>query len=218
VKVPERRWPIAATATAAMLALAVLVGCSSKSTPEPRRTLDTTVAPGSTLVSDDAEGYALSLPMSWVKMPTDIGTFPAAADAVSAQAPPAAAAAVAIGLVQLKSAVTAGVLLAAIDPNTGSTANLVVLDANGQKVSEVSVGAANRLIGNGATGLTRADVTVDGIAGVRSRFRNAFSGDSGPVNLNESQLYVVRRGQAFILTLTGESADLDGIAASMKLA
>ncbi len=213
---PERRWPVAATAAA--LALAVLVGCSSKSAPEPRRPLDTTAAPGAVVVSDDAEGYAVSLPTTWVKLPTDIGSFPAAADAVKAQAPPAAAAAVALGLVQLKSAVTAGVIIAAIDPNTGSTANLVALDANGQKVSEVAVGAANRLIGNGATGLTRETITADGLPAARSRFHNAFSGDSGPVNLSESQLYVVRRGQAFILTLTGESADLDGIASSLKLA
>jgi len=200
------------------MALGVVVACSSKGTSEPRRPLDKAPAPGSVVVSDDAEGYALSLPASWVKLPTDGGAFPAAADAVRAQAPPAAAAAVAIGLVQLKSAVIAGVIVAAIDPNTGSTANLVALGANGQKVSEVAVGAANRLIGNGATGLTRATVTADGIPAVRSRFRNAFSGDSGPVNLNESQLYVVRRGQAFILTLTGDSADLDGIANSLKLA
>ncbi|MDQ6797578.1 MAG: hypothetical protein M3011_06070 [Actinomycetota bacterium] len=206
------------TAVVAMV-LGVLVACSSKgTTTEPRRPLDKTPAPGAVVVSDDAEGYALSLPPSWVKLPTEVSAFPAAADAVRAQAPPAAAAAVAIGLVQLKSAVTAGVSLAAIDPSTGSTANLVTLDANGQKVSEVAIGAANRLNGNGATGLTRETVTVDGIAAVRSRFRNAFSGESGPVNLSESQLYVVRRGQAFILTLTGESADLDGIASSLKLA
>jgi len=200
------------------MTLGVLVACSSKGTPEPRRPLDTTPAPGAAVVSDDAEGYALSLPASWVKLPTEVSAFPAAADAVRAQAPPATAAAVVLGLVQLKSAVTAGVILAAIDPNTGSTANLVALNANGQKVSEVAIGAANRLIGNGATDLTRATVTVDGIPAVRSRFRNAFSGESGPVNLNESQLYVVRRGQAFILTLTGESTDLDGIASSLKLA
>lgn len=200
-----------------VLAVTTLVACSSKGTSEPRRPLDTTPAAGSVVVSDDHEGFALSLPTGWVKMPTATDNFPAAADAVRAQAPPSAAAAVAVGLYQLKSAVLAGVVMAAIDPNTGSTANLVTLGANGQNVSKVSIGAANRLLGNGATDLTRETVTVDGVAAARSRFRTKFPGDTGPVDLAESQLYVVRRGQAFILTLTGESTDLDGIANSLKL-
>lgn len=212
-----RRWSVATTAVT--LAVSLLVACSSKSTTEPRRPLDKApAAQGSVVVSDDAEGFAVSLPPSWVKLPTDTGSFDAAAKAVMDKAPPAAAPAVALGLVQLRSAVRTGVIMAAIDPDTGSTANLVTLGANGQKVSQVAIGAANSLIGNGATELTREKVTADGIPAERSRFRNAFSGDSGPVYLRESQLYVVRRGQAFILTLTGESADLDGIASSLKLA
>jgi len=153
-----------------------------------------------------------------VKLPTDTGSFDAAAKQVLDNASPAAKPAVTLGLVQLRSAVRTGVILAAIDPTTGATANLITLGANGQKVSEVAIGSANRLIGNGATDLTRETLTVDGIPAERSRFRNAFSSDSGPVNLAESQLYVVRRGQAFILSLTGESADLDAIASSLKLA
>jgi len=200
------------------LVLAVLVGCSSKAAPEPRRPLDTTPAPASVVVSDEAEGFAVSIPTSWVKMPTEIGKFDAAVDAVKAQASPAARPAVEIGLVQLKSAVRSGAVMAAIDPTTGSTANLITLSANGQKVSEVAIGAANGLKSNGATDVTRVTVTTDGIAAIRQRFRTPFQADSGPISLTESQLYVVRRNHAFILSLTGESADLDGIAASLKLA
>ncbi len=212
-----RRWSVATTAVT--LAVSLLVACSSKATTEPRRPLDTRpAAQGSVVVSDDAEGYAVSLPPSWVKLPTDTGSFDAAAKQVLDKASLAARPAVTLGLVQLRSAVRTGVIVAAIDPDSGATANLVTLGANGQKVSEVAVGAANRLIGNGATDLTREKVTVDEIAAERSRFKNKFSSETGPVDLSESQLYVVRRGQAFILTLTGESADLDGIASSLKLA
>lgn len=202
-----------------MVALGLILGCSSKGTGgEPRRPLDTAPSPGSVVISDDAEGYAVSIPTSWVKLPTVYSDFDPAAVAVKAKTPPAALPAVTLGLVQLKSAVRSGAVMAAIDPNTGSTANLVTLGANGQKVSEVAIGAANRLKGNGATDVTRVDVTTDGTAAVRQKFRNPFPSDAGPVNLNESQLYVVRRNHAFILTLTGDSADLDGIANSVKLA
>lgn len=216
--VPERRGRWSVVAAIAVVALLGIVGCSSKSKVEAKRPLDTTPAPGSVVVSDEAEGYAVSIPTSWVKLPTEVGAFDAAAEGVKAKAPPAALPAVTIGLVQLKSTVRAGAVLAAIDPATGATANLVTLGANGQNVSELAIGAANRLKGNGATDLTKVDVTADGIPAARSRFRTAFQGDSGPVNLDESQLYVVRRGQAFILTLAGGSADLDGIANSLKLA
>jgi len=153
-----------------------------------------------------------------VKLPTDIGSFDAAASSVKASAPASAAPAVATGLVQLKSVVRDGAALAAIDPTTGATANLVTLSAGGQKPSEVAIGAGKQLVGNGATDVTRENVTVDGVTAVRQRFKTPFPGDAGPVNLSESQVYVVRRGQVFIFTLAGESADLDAIAASLKLA
>ncbi|MEN3315335.1 MAG: hypothetical protein V7605_1569 [Acidimicrobiaceae bacterium] len=213
----SRRDRSVATAVVA-IAVSLLVSCSGKSSSQPRRPLDTSVAPGSSVVSDDAEGFAVSFPTTWVKLPTDIGSFDAAAGSVKASAPPSAASAVATGLLQLKSVVREGAALAAIDPTTGATANLVTLGAQGQKPSEVAIGAANQLIGNGATEVTRQNVTVDGVTAVRQRFKTPFPGDAGPVSLSESQLYAVRRGQVFILTLAGESPDLDAIAGSLKLA
>jgi hypothetical protein len=204
----SRRDRSVATAVVA-IAVSLLVSCSGKSSSQPRRPLDTSVAPGSSVVSDDAEGFAVSFPTTWVKLPTDIGSFDAAAGSVKASAPPSAASAVATGLLQLKSVVREGAALAAIDPTTG---------AQGQKPSEVAIGAANQLIGNGATEVTRQNVTVDGVTAVRQRFKTPFPGDAGPVSLSESQLYAVRRGQVFILTLAGESPDLDAIAGSLKLA
>jgi len=212
----RRKWSVATAMV--VMALSLLASCSGKSSSEPRRPLDTSAAPGSSVVSDTAGGFAVSFPTMWVKLPTDIGSFDAAAATVTAQAPPSAATAVATGLLQLKSAVREGAVLAAIDPNTGSTANLVTLSAGGQKASEIAIGAGKELTGNGATDVTRENTTADGVAAVRQRFRTPFPGDAGPVTLNESQLYVVRRGQVFILTLTGESADLDAIASSLKLA
>ena len=209
------RWSVAATMVAVLL---TLVACSEDKPEEPARPLDTTPAPGSVVVSDEATGFAVSIPESWVQLPTDIGGFDAAADRGRAEAPPDAAAAVAIGLVQLKSAVRSGVVLAAIDPRTGETANLVTLADQGQTAQEISVGAANQLSQNGATDLARQTITVDGVETVRQRFRTPLSGDTGPVTVTETQFYAVRRGEAFILTLVGESPVIDSIGTSLKLA
>ena len=40
----------------------------------------------------------------------------------------------------------------------------------------------------------------------------------GPIDLKETQIYVVHRGEAYIMTLAGESPDLDAVAASLQLA
>ncbi|MGI9034355.1 MAG: hypothetical protein DLM65_01490 [Candidatus Aeolococcus gillhamiae] len=199
-----------------VLVISALGACSKKASVEPRRPLDTTPAAGSVVVSDASAGYALSIPTSWKQMPTDVARFDGEADTLKAASP--APAKLTTGLTQLKSVVRNGASVAAIDPDTGATANLIVLDAGGQKATQIAVGSANQLRGNGATDITRQAVTVDGLAAVRQSFRTPFPGGTGPVSLAENQIYVVRRSQAFILTLTGDSSALDGIAASLKLA
>ncbi|MFN2608159.1 MAG: hypothetical protein ABR511_09755 [Acidimicrobiales bacterium] len=194
-------------------ALAGLAACSGKAASEPRRPLDTTAAPGTMVVSDAAIGFAVSIPTSWKTLPTDVSKFDDAAAPILA-----ASTKVAVGLTQLKSVVREGANMAAIDPDTGATVNLNSLDAGGQSVSKIAVGAAKQLSTNGATGVTRDAVTVDGVKAVRQRFHTPFPGETGPVDLSETQVYAVRRGQLFILTLAGDSPALDGIAASLKLA
>ncbi len=215
VGVRARRWSV----TAAMVTVVLsLVACSGDEPKEPKRPLDTTPAPESVVISDEAAGFAVSIPTSWVKMPTELGAYDAAADAVRNQAPPAEAAMVAIALDQLKSAVRGGVAMAAIDPQTASTANLVTLGDQGQSPDEIAIGAANQLIPTGATDITREPLTVDGVPAVRQRFKTTVSGDNGAVTLTKSQIYAVRRGEVFILTLVGESPGLDNIGTSLKLA
>src|SRR5215210_5600330 len=99
---PGRRHP-QLVATIVVLVLTVLAaGCSSDKKVEPKRPLDTTPAtPGAVVVSDDAMGYAVSIPPGWVRLPTEVSNFDAAADAVKAEASPEARPAVTLGLVQL---------------------------------------------------------------------------------------------------------------------
>lgn len=198
------------------IAVSALVACSGKGGSAAPRPLDTTPVPGSVVVTDAQAGFALDIPMSWKQLPTSIGNFDSAVDALRAQS--GAADKLSVGLTQLKSVVRNGAAVVAIDPDTGATANLIVLDAGGQDATEIAKASAKQLRDNGATDITQESVVVDGVKAVRQRFRTPFPGDAGPVDLGESQLYVVRRSQAFILTLTGDSPALDGIAASLKLA
>jgi hypothetical protein len=199
-----------------VLAATALAACSSKKKAEPRRPLDTTPPAGYVVLSDASAGYAVAIPTSWKQLPTDVARFDSEADTLRAASQTPAR--LATGLTQLKSVVRSGAAVVAIDPDTGATANLIVLDAGGQNPTQIATGSANQLRQNGATGVTRQAITVDGVAAVRQRFRTPFPGDAGPVDLDETQVYAVRRGQAFILTLAGASPALDGIAASLKLA
>ncbi|HEX2272562.1 MAG TPA: hypothetical protein VHG90_01670 [Acidimicrobiales bacterium] len=192
--------------------LAAVVGCGSDDEPAAR-SLDAAPPPGFTVVSDTNAGFAIGVPESWRRLPLDLGSFDAAADQIRQQSDK-----VGTALTQLKSVVRNGANLAAVDPATGSTVNLIVLPADSEP-DEIATQAAIQLRGTGATELKKEDVTVDGVAAVRQSFLLPFPNDAGGVvQLRESQYYVVRRGKAYILTLVGESADLDRIATSLQLA
>ena len=195
----------------AVLAVA-LVACRSDDDKPPARTLDTRAAPDFTVVADPAAGFAISIPTSWRQLPLDVGSFDAAADRLRKESDKVGPA-----LTQLKSVVRSGAYLAAVDLDTGSTVNLIVLPSEDEP-DEIATQAAIQLRGSGATELQKEPVTVDGVPAVRQRFRLPFPGDAGNVELRESQYYVVRRGKAFILTAVGDSPQLDQIAASLKLA
>ncbi len=200
------RWLVTA------VAIVALVACRSGDEAPPRP-LDASAPPGFTVVTDTNAGFALALPDSWRQMPLDIGSFDAAADELRNQSDK-----VGTALTQLKSVVRSGANVAAVDPATGSTVNLIVLPAD-SKPDEIAAQAAVQLRNTGATELQRQEVTVDGEPGVRQRFRLPFPDEAGGVvELRESQYYVVRRGKAYILTLVGDSPDLDRIAESLELA
>ncbi len=197
----------------AVVAIVALVACGSDDEEQPARPLDSPSLPGFTVVSDANAGFAVSVPESWRQMPLDVGSFDPAADQVRRESDKVGPA-----LTQLKSVVRNGANVAVVDPATGSTVNLIVLPADSEP-DEIATQAAVQLRGTGATGLQKEGVTVDGAPAVRQRFRLPFPSDGGGVvDLRESQYYVVRRGKAYILTLVGDSPDLDRIAGTLQLA
>lgn len=198
--------------TVTVMALVALAACGSDDEPAARP-LDSPSLPGFTVVTDTNAGFAISLPQSWRQLPLDVGSFDATADQIRKESDKVGAA-----LTQLKSVVRNGANAAAVDPATGSTVNLIVLPAD-SKPNEIAKQAGIQLRGTGATDIRTEDVTVDGVEAVRQHFLLPFPNEGGGVvQLRESQYYAVRRGKAYILTLVGDSPDLDRIATSLQLA
>ncbi len=206
-----RRWSVVAVMVAVA---AVLVACGSDGDDEaPRRALDKSAPPGATVVSDDGVGFAVAVPTSWKQMPLELSAFDQEADALRASNNN-----VGTGLVQLKGAVRSGANVAAIDPATGSTVNLIVLEAASDAFDKTVGQIVNQLRANGATNVRREGTTVDGISGARMVFRQRLPGQTGAVDVTTTQVVVRRRNRDFILTVSGDTPEAAAIAGSLKLA
>ena len=206
-----RRWSVMAV----MVAVAAgLVACDSDGEDEePRRPLDKSAPPGATVVSDDGVGFAVAIPTSWKQMPLDQSAFDTEAEALKASSDK-----VGTGLVQLKGAVRSGANVAAIDPATGSTVNLIALEAASDAFDKTVEQIVNQLRANGATGLQRQDTTVDGVPGARLQFRQRLPGETGAVEVATSQVIVRHHNRDFILTVSGDTPEAPTITGSLKLA
>ena len=206
-----RRWSVVAVM---VTVAAVLVACGSDGDDEePRRALDTNAPPGATMVSDEGVGFAVAVPDSWKRLPLELSGFDREAEALRA-----ASTSVGTGLVQLKGAVRSGANLAAIDPTTGATVNLIALPAADDAFDKTVDQIVNQLRANGATDLRRGATTVDGIPGARLQFRQRLPGETAAVDVNTTQVIVRRRDREFILTVSGDSPETAAIAGSLQLA
>ena len=206
-----RRWSVVAVMVAVA---AVLVACGDDGEDEePRRPLDKSAPPGATVVSDDGVGFAVAVPTSWKQMPLDQSAFDTEAEALKA-----ASDTVGTGLVQLKGAVRSGANVAAIDPATGATVNLIALEAASDAFDKTIDQIVNQLRANGATDVRRENTTVDGVPGARMQFRQRLPGVTGAVDVATTQVIVRRRNRDFILTVSGDTPEAATIAGSLELA
>ncbi len=206
-----RRWSVMAV----MVAVAAgLVACGSDGDgDEPRRALDKSAPPGATVVSDDGVGFAVAVPTSWKQMPLELSGFDQEAEALKASSNN-----VGTGLVQLKGAVRSGANVAAIDPATGATVNLIALEAASDAFDKTIDQIVNQLRANGATDVRRENTTVDGVPGARMQFRQRLPGVTGAVDVATTQVIVRRRNRDFILTVSGDAPEAATIAGSLELA
>ncbi|HWC11214.1 MAG TPA: hypothetical protein VG455_08330 [Acidimicrobiales bacterium] len=207
----RRRWSVVAVMV--MVAAGVVACGGDGDDEEPRRALDKTAPPGATVVSDDGVGFAVAVPSSWKQLPLELSAFDQEADALRASSDK-----VGTGLVQLKGAVRSGANMAAIDPATGATVNLIVLEAASDKFDRTVDQIVDQLRANGATDLRREEITVDGVPGARMQFRQRLPGETGAVEVDTTQVIVRRRDRDFILTVSGDTPDAATIAGSLELA
>jgi hypothetical protein len=211
--VRTRRWSVVAVMVLVAVASGLVACGDDGDEVEPRRPLDKTAPAGATVLSDDGVGYAVAVPTAWKQMPTDQSAFDTEAEALKA-----ASDKVGTGLVQLKGAVRSGANVAAIDPTTGATVNLIALEAASDEFDKTVEQTVNQLKANGATGVQDEDVTVDGIPGARLQFRQRLPGETGAVDVTTTQVIVRRRNRDFILTVSGDTPEAATIAGSLELA
>ena len=206
-----RRWSVVAVV---VTMAAALVACGSDGDDEePRRALETDAPPGATVISDEGVGFAVAIPDSWTRLPLEVSAFDEEAETLRASSDK-----VGTGLVQLKSAVRSGAHLAAIDPATGATVNLIALEAAVDKFDKTVDQIVTLLRANGATDVRREATTVDGIPGARLQFRQRLPGETAAVESDTTQVVVRRRNRDFILTVSGDTPDAESIASSLQLA
>lgn len=209
--VRTRRWSLVAVVVTVM---AGLVACGSGGDDEePRRALEKNAPPGATVVSDDGIGFAVAVPTSWKQLPLELSAFDQEAESLKA-----ANSRVGTGLVQLKGAVRSGANVAAIDPGTGATVNLIALGAADDKFDKTVDQIVAQLQANGATDVRRQEATVDGIPGARLQFRQRLPGETGAVEVTTNQVIVRRRSRDFILTVSGDTPETATILGSLQLA
>jgi hypothetical protein len=213
--VVHRQWRAVGVALAVVLGL---LGCGSdpdeessgsegKSSQETTATTQRTVPAGYMDVKDAETGFSVAVPQDWQQVPLNAATLRQQADAVRGQNPKLAET-----LDSAQGLIGGGGKLFAIHPDGSSNVNLIVTDAQGTKLEDIPGPAVRELRSRGATIDSQERTTLGGEEAVKVTMRFAVTAER---TVDEVQYYVIKRGRAFILTLTGRDPALDVIANSM---
>ena len=205
----------------ALVVMLGLVGCGSdsdessseettaKTTAETTAETARTVPAGYIDVKDAETGVSVAVPDDWTQVPLNSATLRQQADAVRKENPKLAET-----LDSAQGIIGSGGKLFAIHPDGESNVNLIVTDAEGAKLEDVPGPAVRELRSRGATIQSQERTTLNGEDAVKVVMTFPVSAEE---SVDEVQYYVIKRGRAYILTLTGRDPALDVIAKSMAI-
>ena len=200
----------AAAAGALCFMLMTLVACSDDK-PAP-----TTTAPeGFTVMSDAKEGFALAVPADWTPIPlsNNPDEFNRNANALRLKNPKLASI-----LNQARILGQSGGKFMAVDPEGTRSINLTVDKPKEKSLQEVVRNSITALNGVGATNIAEAGATLSGKPAVKLTFRLPVETDTGVVQTDEVQHYLLEDGKAYILSVLGAPADVAAaVASSLRL-
>lgn len=204
------------------LALAVvlgLVGCGTdsddKSADDKSSEETTAKAPARTVpagyidVRDAETGVALAIPQDWRQVPLNAETLRQQADALRDQYPRLAET-----IESARGLIGGGGKVFAIHPDGSSNVNLIVTDAHGAELDDLGDRAVREWRSRGATVEGPERTSLNGDDAVKVTMKLPVTASE---TVDEVQYYVVKKGRAYILTVTGHDPALVVIANSMAV-
>lgn len=193
-----------------MLLIAVaLAACGDDANPTPALTAPPP-PPGYSRVI--GLGFTIDIPAGWQQPSVDPDAFEQTAKTLRGKNPLLADA-----LETVRARIGTGSRLFAVDPDDGSSVNLVVVPSGGRSLDSISAQAAKELERVGVTDLRQERTNVGQRQAVRMDFALKVQGESGTLAVPERQYYVLRSGRLFILTLFGGSPNLAPVAESLRI-
>ena len=178
---------------------------SAETTPQTERT----VPAGYIDVKDAETGVSVAVPQDWQQVPLNAETLRQQADAVRTENPKLAET-----LDSAEALIGGGGKLFAIHPDGDSNVNLIVTDSEGAKLEDIPGPAVRELRSRGATIESQERTKLGAEDAVKVTMKFPVSASQ---TVDEVQYYVIKRGRAYILTLTGRDPALDVIARSMVI-
>ncbi len=210
-----RQWRAVGAGLAIVLGL---VGCGGSDDGEEGRSDGGTAKPATTAVTipagyievKDAEaGFTVAIPQDWQQVPLNAETLRRQAEAVRSQNPKLAET-----LAAAQGLIGGGGKLFAIHPDGSSNVNLIVTDSEGAQLEDIPGPAVRELRNRGATIESQERTRLGGENAVKVTMKFPVTAQE---TVDEVQYYAIKRGKAFILTLTGHDPALDVIANSLHL-
>ena len=201
-----------AAAVAVALAFALLSAGCGRDKPSSGIEADAGPPPAAGFTRIIGAGFTIDMPAGWSQPPLDPAAFDQSAAKLRRDNPKLAQA-----LELARASIGSGSRLFAIDPNDGSSVNLIVADSNGRTVDAIVADAVAQINRFGAKDLSQEKTKVGSRDGIRLEFSLPVTGVGGTVTLPESQYYVERGPRLFILTLFGGSPSLGTVADSLRI-
>lgn len=208
----RRQWRAVGVAVAVVLGL---VACGGSDSDEGKSSKGTTagrersVPAGYIDVKDAETGFSVAIPQDWQQVPLNADTLRRQADAVRPQN-----AKLAETLDSAQNLIGTGGKLFAIHPDGSSNVNLIVTDSEGAKLEDIPGPAVRELRSRGATVQSQERTKLGEEDAVKVTMKFPVTPQE---TVDEVQYYVIKRGKAFILTLTGRDPALDTIAQSIRI-
>ena len=180
--------------------LLALVACG-----DDKKAPTITAPAGYTVAANDKEGFALARPSDWTEIPLTLNPadFDPEANRLRLANPKLASI-----LNQARLLGQSGGLFMAVAPDGVANINLTADKPDQKTVEEVVAASIEALKTVQATNIAQEPATLAGKPAIKVTFRLPVQTDTGPIDTDEIQHYLLEDGKAYILTVAGAPADV----------